>query len=270
MRVVFYQVASSMVPTCVEMGMRVFKLGEEAMIPLESFDLGSSALKKFRKVMNRMEREQWRFEIWPPQQVVARLGELRAISDAWLAHQGAREKGFSLGSFEDDYMCRLPVAVIIVGEQVVAFGNIWPGNGKQELSTDLMRHVPDAPNGVMDCLFVSLMLWGKQQGYQWFDLGMAPLSGLAGKQFAPLWNRIGGLIYDRGEAFYNFNGLRAWKSKFQPVWQPRYLAIPKAWDLPAVILDITTLIGKSSVRPRATSPANESPSDDDPALAPPP
>ena len=44
--------------------------------------------------------------------------------------------------------------------------------------------------------------------------------------------------------------LRAWKSKFQPVWQPRYLALSKAWDLPAVILDITTLIGKPSLRAR--------------------
>jgi phosphatidylglycerol lysyltransferase len=259
-----------MVPTCVEMGMRVFKLGEEAMIPLTTFDLASPELKKFRKVMNRMERENWRFEIWQVDEVAARIEELRAISDAWLAHQGAREKGFSLGSFNDDYVRRLPVAVIIVQDRVVAFGNIWPGNGRDELSTDLMRHVPDAPNGVMDCLFVSLMLWGRQQGYQWFDLGMAPLSGLAGRQFAPLWNRIGGLIYDRGEAFYNFNGLRAWKSKFQPVWQPRYLAIPKAWDLPAVILDITSLIGKSSVRTRQQSAAaGMDPAPDDASTTPP-
>ncbi|OYV06113.1 MAG: hypothetical protein CFE26_08055 [Verrucomicrobiales bacterium VVV1] len=257
MRVAFYQVPASLVPTCVEIGLRVFKLGEAAMIPLKSFDLASSELKKFRKVMNRMERENWRFEIWPTSVVAARIGELRTISDAWLDHVGAHEKGFSLGYFDDDYILQLPVAVIVVEDRVVAFGNLWPGNGKGELSTDLMRHLPDAPNGVMDCLFVNLMLWGKAQGYQWFDLGMAPLSGLAARQFAPLWNRIGGLIYDRGEAFYNFNGLRAWKSKFQPIWQPRYLAIPKAWDLPAVILDITTLIGRSSPLTRSISPNEE-------------
>ncbi len=259
MRVAFYQVPASMIPTCVEMGMRVFKLGEEAMIPLNTFDLSSSELKKFRKVMNRMERENWRFEIWQTAEVTARIEELRAVSDAWLVHHEAREKGFSLGSFEDDYIRRLPAAVIVVNDKVVAFGNIWPGNGRDELSTDLMRHLPDAPNGVMDCLFVNLMLWGKQQGYQWFDLGMAPLSGLATREFTPLWYRIGGLIYDRGEAFYNFNGLRAWKSKFNPNWQPRYLAIQRTWDLPAVILDITSLIGKSSILSDKSAPAAESP-----------
>ena len=250
MRVAFYQVGAAMIPVCVEMGLRIYKLGEEAMVPLNTFDLGSFELKKFRKVMNRMEREGWLFEIWQPAEVSVRIGELRTVSDAWLAHHDAREKGFSLGKFDASYLRRLPVAVILVEGRVIAFGNVWPGNGRDELSTDLMRHTPDAPNGVMDCLFVSLMLWGKQQGYQWFDLGMAPLSGLAGNQFAPLWSRIGGLIYDKGEAFYNFNGLRAWKSKFQPVWLPRYLAISNAWDLPAAILDITTLIGKSSSQAR--------------------
>lgn len=255
MRAVFYQVSAALVPTCVEMGLRVFKLGEEAMVPLTTFDPTSPELKRFRKVLNRMGREDWQFQIWQPAQVAERIGELREISDAWLAHHQSEEKGFSLGRFDEDYLCRLPVAVIIVKGTTVAFGNVWPGNGQNELSTDLMRHFPDAPNGVMDCLFLQLMLWGKQQGYQWFDLGMAPLSGLEARQFAPLWNRIGGLIYKRGEAFYRFNGLRAWKNKFQPVWQPRYIALSKAWDLPAVILDITSLIGKPSLRlmkPRLT------------------
>ena len=254
MRVAFYQVSAAMIPTCVEMGLRVFKLGEDAMVPLDTFDPTSPELKKFRKVIHRMERENWRFQIWQPAEVAARIGELRVISDAWLAHHKAREKGFSLGRFDEAYLCRLPVAVILVDGRVVAFGNVWPGNGKDELSTDLMRHLPDAPNGVMDCLFVQLMLWGKESGYQSFDLGMAPLSGLAARQFAPLWNRIGGLIYDHGEAFYNFNGLRSWKSKFQPIWRPRYLALSKAWDLPAVILDITSLIGKPSIKSRRTHP----------------
>ncbi len=257
MRFAFYQVGAAMIPTCVEMGLRVFKLGENAMVPLAEFDLSTSALKKFRKVTNRMEREAWQFEIWQPAEVTERIGELRAISDAWLTHHRATEKGFSLGRFDDAYLCRLPVAVIVIAGRVVAFGNVWPGNGHDELSTDLMRHLPDAPNGVMDCLFVQLMLWGKERGYTWFDLGMAPLSGLEARQLSPLWNRIGGLIYERGEAFYNFNGLRAWKNKFQPQWQPRYLALSKTWDLPAVILDITTLIGKPSRRTQNPHPGAE-------------
>ncbi|MFT3991481.1 MAG: bifunctional lysylphosphatidylglycerol flippase/synthetase MprF [Luteolibacter sp.] len=253
MRVAIYQVSPAMVPVCVEMGLSVYKIGEEAMVPLGSFDLASSDWKKFRKVVNRMEREKWVFEIWQPDEVVRRMGELRAISDEWLSKHNAKEKGFSLGSFTESYLAQFPCAVLIVEGRVVAFGNLWPGNGREELSTDLMRHVNDAPNGVMDCLFVQLMMWGKAQGYQWFDLGMTPLAGLSERQNAPLWNRLGSLVYERGEAFYNFSGLRAWKSKFNPEWRPRYLALSKAWDLPASIMDITSLIGKTSVKTLKTS-----------------
>ena len=91
------------------------------MVPLSTFDLATGELKKFRKVINRMEREGWRFEIWQPEEVAARIAELRTISDAWLAHTDAREKGFSLGRFDEAYLCRLPVAVLIVSERVVAF-----------------------------------------------------------------------------------------------------------------------------------------------------
>jgi len=121
MRVAFYQVSSAMVPTCVEMGYRVFKLGEEAMIPLESFDLSSPDYKKFRKVINRMEREGWSFEIWQAAEVARRMGELKAVSDSWLSHHGAKEKGFSLGRFDESYLSRLPAAVIVIGGKVVAF-----------------------------------------------------------------------------------------------------------------------------------------------------
>lgn len=114
MRVAFYQVSAAMIPTCVEMGLRVFKLGENATVRLDTFDLASPELKKFRKVTHRMERENWQFQIWQPAEVAARIAELRAISDAWLAHHKAREKGFSLGRFDHAYLCRLPVAVILV------------------------------------------------------------------------------------------------------------------------------------------------------------
>jgi len=43
----------------------------------------------------------------------------------------------------------------------------------------------------MDYLFIELMLWGRQAGYRWFNLGMAPLSGLEAHPLAPAWHRVG-------------------------------------------------------------------------------
>ncbi len=101
-----------------------------------------------------------------------------------------------------------------MGGQLVAFANIWTTGNKHELSVDLMRHDGAAPRSVMDFLMIELMSWGQAQGFQWFNLGMAPLSGLADREFSPTWNRVGAFVYRHGEHFYNFEGLRAYKQKF--------------------------------------------------------
>ncbi len=252
MRPVLYQVRAPLVPACVEIGLHVFKLGEEALVNLTKFDLNKPDFRKFRSAAKRIEREEWQFEIWEPSQGSAHLSELRIISDAWLQTRNAREKGFSLGWFDEDYLSRVPVAVIRVAGRVTSFANLWPSDGKEELSIDLMRHIPDAPNGTMDALMIRLMLWAQERGYLWFNLGMAPLSGLELNRPGPVWNRMGRLIYDHGERFYNFTGLRAWKEKFHPEWRPRYLAVAKIWDVPAALLDVTRLIGRKPEEKKPT------------------
>ena len=123
----------------------------------------------------------------------------------------------------------------------MAFANLWL-SGQEELSIDLMRYLPDSPNGLMDFLFIQIMLWGRDQGYQWFNLGMAPLAGLQNRSFAPLWNRFGAMVYGGGETFYNFRGLHQYKDKFNPHWEARYLATPNGLVLPRVLADLTALI----------------------------
>lgn len=105
-----------------------------------------------------------------------------------------------------------------------------------------MRFGADAPRGAMDYLFVELMLWGKSQGYKWFNLGMAPLSGLEQHPLAPAWHRIGSFVFRHGEHFYNFEGLKNYKAKFDPVWAPKYLMSPGGLALPRILTDVSVLI----------------------------
>ncbi len=124
----------------------------------------------------------------------------------------------------------------------MAFSNLWTGDGKNEFSGDLMRYSGDAPKGSMDYLFTELLLWGAAKGYRYLNLGMAPLSGLESHPLAPLWHRMGTLIFRHGEHFYNFEGLRACKQKFRPEWRAKYLAAPRGLGLPTVLLDVSALI----------------------------
>ena len=117
----------------------------------------------------------------------------------------------------------------------------WRATG-EEIAVDLMRFGADAPRGAMDFLFVELMLWGKAQGHRWLNLGMAPLAGLERHPLAPAWHRVGNIVFRYGEYFYNFDGLRRYKAKFNPLWESKYLASPGGLALPRVLLDISVLI----------------------------
>jgi phosphatidylglycerol lysyltransferase len=239
---VFYQVHRDQLHLYLDVGLSLMKLGEEGRVPLERFTLEGGGRKGLRYLHRRVEKEGIRFELIAIESVPGVLDELAAISDAWLADKRTREKGFSLGAFTREYVARFPIAVARRDGRIVAFANVWRGAEREELSVDLMRHLPDAPHGVMDFLFIELMQWGKREGYRWFNLGMAPLSGLENRALAPLWNRLGAFVFRHGEHFYNFQGLREYKEKFDPVWEPTYLASPGGFALPRILADIASLI----------------------------
>jgi len=240
---VFYQASSEHIPLYVDFGLTPVKIGEEARVPLADFSLKGSERRDIRQAHARAVREDATFEVVPIEAVPALLPELRAISDAWLKEKSTGEKGFSIGTFHEPYIRQFPVAVVHQQGSTVAFANLWTTRSRVELSVDLMRFIPGAPRGVMDFLFTELMLWGRAQGYQWFNLGMAPLAGLDQHPLAPAWNRIGSFVFRHGEHFYNFEGLRSYKAKFGPVWNARYLAAPPGLlVLPRVLADISVLI----------------------------
>ncbi|MFO0912823.1 MAG: bifunctional lysylphosphatidylglycerol flippase/synthetase MprF [Pirellulales bacterium] len=241
---VFYQVAERNLPLYVNQGLTMLKLGEEARVPLDSFDLNQPSRRSLRQTVRRLEREDCSFEVVAAGEVAEILVSLRSISDAWLHEKQQPEKGFSLGYFQEDYIRRFPCAVVSCRGQRVAFANLWCGANREELSIDLMRYRSDAPSGVMEYLLIEAMQWGASQGYRWFNLGMAPLSGLTDRPLAPLWNRAASALYRHGDALYSFEGLRQYKEKFHPVWTARYLASPGGWALPGILTDLTRLIGR--------------------------
>ena len=238
---VFYQVTPENLPLYIDLGLTLTKLGEEARVPLQDFSLEGPARADLRQTHRRAQRDGARFEVVPAAAVPALIPRLRAISDAWLADKPGSEKGFSLGYFDARYLGEFDCALVRSGETVVAFANLWTA-GRSELSIDLMRYADGAPKGVMDYLLVEIMLWAREQGYGWFNLGMAPLSGLEEHPLAPAWHKLGRLVQRYGENFYHFEGLRRFKEKFTPVWRPRYLAAPGGLALPGALVDVTTLI----------------------------
>ena len=138
-----------------------------------------------------------------------------------------------MGYFDERYLAHFDCAVVRRAGAIVAFANIWRAGADTQLSVDLMRYSDAAPKCVIDFLLAECMLWGKAQHYQWFSLGMAPLSGLEEHALAPAWHKLGRMVQRYGETFYPFEGLRKYKEKFVPVWRPRYLAAPGGFGMAA-------------------------------------
>jgi phosphatidylglycerol lysyltransferase len=245
-RLLLYQISLAALPLAIELGLQITKYGEEAHVDLNSFTLDGPDAKPLRYADRRAARDGAVFDIVAAKDIHAIMHELSEISDEWLALKRHREKGFSIGRFDPAYMARFDCAVVRWQGRIVAFANIWKTADKSELSVDLMRHREAMPYGVMDFLFVRLMQWGQAEGYGWFNLGMAPLSGLEARRLAPLWSRLGGLLYQHGNAFYGFEGLRAYKEKFSPQWEGRFVAGPQGLGFPRTLMDLQALIGSVS------------------------
>jgi phosphatidylglycerol lysyltransferase len=239
---VFYEVGTENLPLYIDLGLTLLKLGEAAIVPLTTFSLDGGTRKGLRRTIKEVTRHNVSFCVVAPSDLAPLLPELKRVSDAWLAEKHTREKGFSLGRFDEGYLCRFPVGVVRREGTIVAFANLMCSGDGSEVSVDLMRYTPAAPASVMEYLFIELLQWGRDQGFRRFNLGMAPLSGLQNRALAPVWNRAGALLYRHGEHFYNFRGLRQYKDKFDPEWEPRYLASPGGLALPRILASTAALI----------------------------
>lgn len=241
-RPVFYEVSEAFLPIWLEMGMSVNKIGEEAVVILPDFALTGRKFKNMRSARNQMERDGVTFELLAPPHSPARLAELKFVSDRWLSEKRGREKRFSVGRFDAAYLQHFRIGVARKAGRIVAFASLMETPTRQGASVDLMRFGAEAPSGVMEFLFVSLIEACKAEGTATFSLGMAPLAGITAKHGARMWNRFGAVLFRYGGAFYNFAGLRSFKQKFGPQWRPRYFAVPGALPPLTALRDVTVLI----------------------------
>ncbi|QED50100.1 bifunctional lysylphosphatidylglycerol flippase/synthetase MprF [Cytobacillus dafuensis] len=241
---VFYEVSNKMLPYLHESGFAFFKLGEEALVDLEQFSLSGKKMKGERAVKNKFERENYIFEIIKPPFSHELLNELKEISDDWL--QGRREKGYSLGFFDENYLNKAEIAILKEkGTKIIAFTSLMPVyDHKETISVDLMRFIPDSPSGTMDFILLSLFEWAKEERFKNFNLGMAPLSNVGHSKFAFLSEKIAEQIYLHGHFFYQFQGLRKFKEKYANSWESKYLAYRRKSSLPFTMTQVTLLIGK--------------------------
>lgn len=246
---VFHQATPTGADLLAGLGLKRLKIGEEAIIDVQEWSPEGRAYKSLRSALRRCERAGYRVSDLPHPVADDDLARLREVSDAWLDDGGHRERTFTLGRFDPEYLRTTPVVVVVDEDDTIqAFANVLPSYQSADGSFDLMRRRPGSANGVMDFLFVALIDRFKRDGKQGMNLGLAPLAGVGasskddGAGSTPtVADRVLRLIYERGDRFFNYGGLRAFKDKWQPRWEPRYLVYASDAALPKAALGVARI-----------------------------
>lgn len=224
--VIFYQVSDRLLPLYHNFGNQFFKLGEEAIIDLTQFTTSGKKRRGFRATLNKFEDLDIHFEILEPPFSNEFIMELKHVSDRWL--DGRKEMHFSVGQFRTDYLSKAPIGIMKNKDnEIIAFCSLMPTYYHDAISVDLIRWLPELDLPLMDGLYLHMLLWGKEKGYKAFNMGMATLSNVGQLDYSYSRERVAGRIFEHFNGLYRFQGLRRYKEKYGPLWEPRFLVYRK-------------------------------------------
>jgi phosphatidylglycerol lysyltransferase len=160
-----YQVGPWHLPLYLRLGLKKLKVGDDAIVDLTQFSLEGGTGREFRGKIRQIEKLGIRAERYEPPVPETVLRQVKEVSDEWLRIPGRRERRFTLGLFDPHYLRSTTIfAARDAQGRMLAFLNLIPPYRRGETTADLMRRRTDAPNGVMDYLFVKLFLEEKQRG----------------------------------------------------------------------------------------------------------
>jgi phosphatidylglycerol lysyltransferase len=150
--------------------------------------------------------------------------ELCGCLKGWLGTRGLPPLHFLV---EPETLSNLEGRRIFVAERdggVVGFVVLSPVPRRKGWLTEQFPRGPHAPNGTVELLLDHAIRAVAGEGAEYVTMGLVPLSGRGGPppEYNPLWLRVLlAWVRAHGRRFYNFEGLEAFKAKFQPpLWEP--------------------------------------------------
>jgi phosphatidylglycerol lysyltransferase len=233
--IVFWQVRDEIAELYRAAGFRLLKIGEDAVVNLQSFTLKGGAMSNVRSSAKRAEKDGVHILFYHGRVTdTEQLAQMEQISRQWLVTKGGSEMGFSMGTF-DSHGDEEQLYAVAVNQQnkVHAFASFIPIYGRHGWGLDLMRRADQCAPGTMELLLARAIEHMKSMGSQMVSLGLAPLSNANEEDGTFLDNSID-FLTDRfgnpskNQSLYNF------KKKFQPTWESRYLVYSDALNLPKI------------------------------------
>ena len=185
-----------------------------------------------RAQVSRARNKQVSVTRWPASRATNHPA-LRRCLLLWLRSRGLPPLHFLV---ESDTLAQLEDRLVLVAERadaVVGFLVASPVPLRNGWLVEQIVRLPGAPNGTNELLLDAAMRACAEAGAEYLTLGLSPLSrhGRADETVQPVWTRtLLRLVRAHGRRFYNFDGLDAFKIKFQPEsWEPIYAISEERW-----------------------------------------
>lgn len=249
-RIVFYQ-SSTYTRTCAQReSLHSYKIGEEAIIDVDSFTLQGKKGADVRHAVARAKRGDITIECWHRQQLPENIfADMQRLSTAWQREQKIQGQfGFSMGRFPTDWSPELLTVVALEPQGTVQAFLTWtPMYAGAGWALDSMRRNKETVPGTMEFLIAESVAWAKLRGYTHMSLGLAPLAGLIQEPTATnpasFVERSAAYLHHRGILLGQYRSLYAFKAKFQPRWEERYLIVSERQALPQMLVALARVHG---------------------------
>ncbi len=238
-RVAFLAARSADLPRYEARGLRGFYLGDEAIVQCDTFTLEGAAMKGVRAAVRRTART-YEFKVMRESEASDSLvSQLNAISQQWRGK--APERGFTMSLSQDiEGGGKNPEFLLCVALDENGapggFLRIVPAYGDDfGYTLDLMRHLPDAPNGMTEYLIAQTALALGQEGIVRLSMNFAMWGKLYEEDVHYNFpERLAKRAVDVLNPFFQIKSLHDFNAKFSPVWLSRELVYQERTDLPRV------------------------------------
>lgn len=234
-----YSVTGDIRDAATALGFKGVQVAEDTIVPLPDLKFSGKKWQDVRTSLNKAGKAgitaEWlRFGDAP----LALTDQIRSISEEWVSDKGLPEMGFTLGGLDElndpEVRCLVAVDTDRTVHGVTSWMPVYSGGEPVGWTLDFMRRRSTGFRGVMEFLIASAALGFKEEGAEFLSLSGAPLARLERDGRAGPLQRLLDFSGAALEPVYGFRSLFAFKAKFQPRYEPLYLAYPDPAALPTI------------------------------------
>ncbi|MGW9266640.1 bifunctional lysylphosphatidylglycerol flippase/synthetase MprF [Gordonia terrae] len=235
----WFSIGSATSDIVTERGWLSVQIAEDTIVDLPGLEFKGKPWQHVRSAMNKAAKQDISLRmVTLADESFAVRTQVRAISEEWVGDKGLPEMGFTLGSVEEamDPAVRVALAVDPAGNVhgVLSWLPVYaPGGDVAGWTLDIMRRRTDGFGPVVEYLIASSAVAFKDEGAQFISLSGAPLARTDESDAEPL-DKLLDTLGAALEPYYGFRSLHSFKKKFNPRYEPVYLAFRDESDLPRI------------------------------------